>query len=552
MTADERSNELLTTEDPSSIHFTNNTDRPTFSLALPTDSQSLSDQQCYVRTHLVELFLASESDVSARRGRQNINLNQVGLRCVYCAKLKLCDRAKRSVAYPSTISRIYQSVMDMKRFLHFENCTAIPGTVLRLYKSLDTTTKAEENPQIYWDKSARELGLVDIEGCGIVLRDRGILALKAKAQQNAIPRCTHNMVHAAPTSRAKRCIRRIRSKLGPRSPRYQAFLNLLHEYTASNDILIARQMKECLRGHSCLEQEFAAFLPRELVESSESDDESMSDDKSEVEIDISEVHSNEEIEIEEEQDLNIYEDYEIVEISEDEAGLSLDGECASGYKDDVLNYSNKRKTADRTSKLNSAFVLHDERKANNLILTTTCIPQVQQTNVVKSWNVEAKQSPCGIYTSSHSIPVTNIEHYNPESDACAHNKRSKRYWSPEEDKLLLSFCENGKSWKEIAASMSERTVKQCRERIRLLKHPGFGSEKVWTSNDNKILLELHNQHGNKWTTIAASIPGKTPTDVKNRWWSQHRSRERAHKNKETTDVLELRNKNHKIEHYNPV
>lgn len=72
-----------------------------------------------------------------------------------------------------------------------------------------------------------------------------------------------------------------------------------------------------------------------------------------------------------------------------------------------------------------------------------------------------------------------------------------------------------------------------------------------TGNDDKILFELHNQHGNKWTTIAASIPGKTPNDVKNRWWNQRRSRERAQK--DTVDVLEFEKSNkHKIEHYNPV
>lgn len=491
MAADECANE-----------FANNIYRTTFSLALPTDGQSLSDRQCYVRTHFVELFIASESDASARirrgRGLQKINFNQVGFRCVYCAKLKPRDRAQRAVAYPSTISRIYQSVMDMQRF-HFENCTAIPGKVLRVYKSLKTTRpRAGERPKIYWDKSARELGLVDTEGCGIGLRDGNILAQR---HQKAAPRNTQivNVNETRSTSRAKACIRRIRSKLGPKSPRYQAFLNLLREYTASNDILIARQVKECLRGHNCLEQEFAVLLPQELVESSERDDESLNDDKSEVEIEVSGVCSNEDMEIEEEYDPNIYGDYDIVEVFEDEAQGSIDGEWAPEYKDDIVNYSKKRKTADcvisceQSSKF-SVSVLHDKRKESNLNPTTPSIPEAQQTirgstitlDTVKARKVEAMQPPFGTYTGSHPIPVTgnhpNIEHYDPEPEleAFAQIKKGKRHWSPDEDQLLLSLLDSGKRWREIAASLSERTAKQCRERIHHL-NPGFEREIGWTS-----------------------------------------------------------------------
>lgn len=159
-----------------SEEYANNTDRPIFSLALPTDGQSLSDRQCYVRTHFVELFIATEADVSARhsRGAQKLHLNQVGLRCAYCAKLKPRDRAERAVCYPSSISRIYQTVADMQRF-HFETCQAIPPKVLRVYKSLKTTRpRGVGSPQSYWDKSARELGLMDSD-YGIALKDGGIL-----------------------------------------------------------------------------------------------------------------------------------------------------------------------------------------------------------------------------------------------------------------------------------------------------------------------------------------------------------------------------------------
>jgi hypothetical protein len=142
-----------------------NVDRPAYVLSTPEDGNSLSDRQCYVRSHFVEVFVAAVQDVGARhsRGAQKLNVGQVGLRCSYCVRLKPRDRAERAVCYPSSISRIYQTVADMQRF-HFESCVAIPPRVLHTYKSLKTTRpRGEGSPQSYWDKSAREIGLVDSE-----------------------------------------------------------------------------------------------------------------------------------------------------------------------------------------------------------------------------------------------------------------------------------------------------------------------------------------------------------------------------------------------------
>jgi len=140
-----------------------NADRTTFLLSTPADADSLSDRQCYVRSHFVEVFVADEKDVQARhsRGAQKLNVGQVGMRCAYCAKLRPRDRAERAICYPSSISRIYQTVADMQRF-HFENCVAIPAKVLDMYKQLKTTRpRGMGSPGMYWDRSAHEMGLMD-------------------------------------------------------------------------------------------------------------------------------------------------------------------------------------------------------------------------------------------------------------------------------------------------------------------------------------------------------------------------------------------------------
>lgn len=135
-------------------------------LAMPTDSDSLSDRQCYVRSEMVEIFAATSKDVAARhsKGAQKLVAGQVGIRCVHCAHLRPRDRAERAVCYPSSISRIYQTVADMQRF-HFEQCREIPPDIRKIYKSLKTTRpRGVGSPQTYWVQSAKLLDLVDTEG----------------------------------------------------------------------------------------------------------------------------------------------------------------------------------------------------------------------------------------------------------------------------------------------------------------------------------------------------------------------------------------------------
>ena len=134
-------------------------------LAMATDQDSLSDRQCYVRSEMVEIFAATEKDVSARhsKGAQKLAEGQVGIRCVHCAHLRPRDRAERAVCYPSSISRIYQTVADMQRF-HFEQCREIPPKIRKIYKSLKTTRpRGVGSPQTYWVQSAKLLDLVDTE-----------------------------------------------------------------------------------------------------------------------------------------------------------------------------------------------------------------------------------------------------------------------------------------------------------------------------------------------------------------------------------------------------
>lgn len=139
--------------------------RVVFRLYRDADTASLSDRQCYVRQYFVQVFTATDREVSMRhtKGAQKLRVGQVGIRCVFCQHLDPKERAERAVCYPSSVSRIYQTVADMQRF-HFEACESIPTKMKLTYRALKTTRpRGMGSPQQYWIQSAYDLGLVDTD-----------------------------------------------------------------------------------------------------------------------------------------------------------------------------------------------------------------------------------------------------------------------------------------------------------------------------------------------------------------------------------------------------
>jgi hypothetical protein len=65
------------------------------------DAQCLSPIHCFVRRN-VEFFAADADEIGAPSpGRKSrVQLHQVGIRCIHCARLRVKDRVKRSVCFP--------------------------------------------------------------------------------------------------------------------------------------------------------------------------------------------------------------------------------------------------------------------------------------------------------------------------------------------------------------------------------------------------------------------------------------------------------------------
>jgi Myb-like DNA-binding domain len=86
----------------------------------------------------------------------------------------------------------------------------------------------------------------------------------------------------------------------------------------------------------------------------------------------------------------------------------------------------------------------------------------------------------------------------------------KGQWSAEEDEKLRAAIEQEgtKKWTRVAAHLEARSGKQCRERW--LNHMTPNIIKTpYTPEEDKRLMQLQAQLGNKWCMIAKEMPGRT-------------------------------------------
>jgi hypothetical protein len=147
------------------LHFTQ---RVCVSLSTDEDQNWLSEFLCFVRSDLVEIFRANQDDVRSRNSSKKVLHGQVGIRCRFCSHLRA--RASRSSSYPSSLSRIYQSLTMMLRD-HFGVCNAIPAAQKQQFLELKgKTSQGATDSKHYWVCSANKMGLVDSES-GIWVSD---------------------------------------------------------------------------------------------------------------------------------------------------------------------------------------------------------------------------------------------------------------------------------------------------------------------------------------------------------------------------------------------
>jgi hypothetical protein len=101
----------------------------------------------------------------------------------------------------------------------------------------------------------------------------------------------------------------------------------------------------------------------------------------------------------------------------------------------------------------------------------------------------------------------------------------KGSWTAAEDQTIIDFVrDNGpKEWTRLSSLMPGRIGKQCRERWRNHLDPQVNRE-PWTSDEDRILQEMHATLGGAWVKLAMYLPGRSDNAIKNRWNSTLKKR----------------------------
>lgn len=133
-------------------------------LSMNSDKDWLTPLHCFVRRHCVQVFTATQNDVStpSKGKRKPIQVGQVGIRCPHCHSEDSTGKTRErgSVYYPTSISSIYNATMNLLQ-RHLHNCSAVPAEIMRRYETLKSDDARSGTSKRYWIESALSLGLVD-------------------------------------------------------------------------------------------------------------------------------------------------------------------------------------------------------------------------------------------------------------------------------------------------------------------------------------------------------------------------------------------------------
>lgn len=108
------------------------------------------------------------------------------------------------------------------------------------------------------------------------------------------------------------------------------------------------------------------------------------------------------------------------------------------------------------------------------------------------------------------------------SPCCEKEHTNKGAWTKEEDERLINYIKlHGEGcWRSLPkAAGLLRCGKSCRLRWINYLRPDL-KRGNFTEQEDDLIINLHSLLGNKWSLIAARLPGRTDNEIKN-YWNTH-------------------------------
>ncbi|CAD8081621.1 unnamed protein product [Paramecium sonneborni] len=114
--------------------------------------------------------------------------------------------------------------------------------------------------------------------------------------------------------------------------------------------------------------------------------------------------------------------------------------------------------------------------------------------------------------------VSNIEE---QTNASGIVRGKGQLWSKDEvDNLIKYYKQYNGDWKKIIKHLKGRNISQCSQKYRKLQDQEKRTKRKWSIEEDKILLKCYEQYGRQWIKIAEKLPGRTSKQVRDRYVNQ--------------------------------